>query len=262
MRFQAFDDFWREIVEEGFHQRDAATPAVALRCALETWRTCAICNLASVRAFRVIAKWQFALAEDPEVQAEFVAHETWCNRHAWRFVDITGPHGLGQIHQHLLSAIVGRLRSIAADGARGVLGQPPSQWLEQMVGGRQCPLCEDEAALEAVLLGELHAGLLSGDLRPAFEHSGGCCLPHLARLLAHIDDAQLAAFLLCHTESRLRRLSEELAIYHEETVSRRRAYGPTRDAPARAMATWAGLRGTVGSLGAAERLPVPAGQAR
>jgi hypothetical protein len=115
--------------------------------------------------------------------------------------------------------------------------------LDSLVGRRTCPLCEDESALLTLVLAAMARGLTTWSLRPAFAASAGCCLPHLAALLAQVAHEDTLRFLLEATQDHLARLAAELDSYQAETESRRRRYESAADVPTRALASWTGMRG-------------------
>jgi hypothetical protein len=195
------------------------------------------------RAFDLAAQWQFALAQDPAAQAEFIGSQTWCNRHGWFFQEVAAPQTLSRLHRELSARVQARISGLLRGDLSPVAGRGGSPILGDLVGERGCPLCEDEAALQHLLLGELGRGLVSGPLRPAFAASAGLCLPHLAALLDSVADEGTMRFLLERTADHLRRMVRELETFEAETTSRRRRYGSTTDAPLRAMARWVGFRG-------------------
>jgi hypothetical protein len=212
---------------------------------LSQWRSCVVCSLLHVRAFDLVSRWQYALSRDAAGQAEFLAGQTCCNAHAWFFEEMSAPRDLARLHRRLQAALrAGADDALRRDAAR-VCGGGTAQILRALIGDRRCPLCEDRAALEAVLLKALAQGLTSGTLRAAFATSGGCCLPHLAALLRGIADENTARFVLEAVVAHASRLEQELGTYEAEAESRRRRYGSAADAPVRAMICWAGLRGMV-----------------
>jgi hypothetical protein len=75
--------------------------------------------------------------------------------------------------------------------------------------------------------------------------SGGQYQVSLAALPAQVAHGGTVRFLLEATQEHLRRLTAELDHYQAETESRRRQYDSTADVPARALTSWAGLRGMV-----------------
>ena len=213
--------------------------------ALRLWRRCMVCTLLQMRAVDVIARWQYVLAEDSTGRLECLRRYTWCNRHGWRVNDLASPRELGRLHRQLVGLPQARIGELLGQDLEQLRTQSPDRILALLVGERVCPLCQDEASLQANLLDALARGLASGALRTAFAASAGCCLPHLAAILALIPDAETARFLIEATREQLGRLAADLDTYEAETQSRHREYGATADAPIRAMGNWIGFRGTV-----------------
>ena len=245
MDFDRFDEFWVRFATRKLElSGDAPLDEILLRL-LSLWGTCTICGLLRERTFDILARWQYALAENREDQDRFVESQTWCNRHAWLFGEIASPLGLGRIHRRLLSHIRTRLVEGTGSALQSFPRGDPDRILGWLVGERRCPMCGDQETLQAQLLDALAQGLGSGALRPAYEASPGCCLPHLAMLLDRVKDSEAVAFLLGATVSQLDRLSQRLERHEAETVSRRRQFGEAKYAPAQAMIVWAGRRDMV-----------------
>lgn len=243
MDFGSFDGFWRRLAQERLHAESETPVEAILDRLLASCRSCVVCHLLRDRAFDLAAQWQYALAQDPNAQAEFIESLTWCNRHGWFFQEIASPQTLARLHRELSGRVQARISRLLHGDLSPVAGRGGSPILGGLVGERRCPLCEDETALQQVLLGELGRGLASGPLRPAFAASGGLCLPHLAALVDTAKDKGTTRFLLESTADHLRRMVQELETFETETASRRRRYGSAGDAPLRAMARWVGFRG-------------------
>ncbi|HTX54107.1 MAG TPA: hypothetical protein VMD08_11890 [Candidatus Baltobacteraceae bacterium] len=255
MDFERFDGFWRRLAKDQLGLPEALPVGALLAKALETWTGCIVCNLLRLRAFDVIARWQAALVSDLAERRDFLRCETWCNRHGWLVIELSSPRDLGRLHRQLLLAPKARMEDLLRRDLGRLRGHSPQAILACLVGERVCPLCQDEAALLRDLLDDLVQGLATGTLRATFAQSEGCCLPHLAALLAQVPDGDTARFLLEATQSVLNRLAADLDRYEEETQSHRRDYGSAADAPGRAMRVWAGRRGTASDLSAS---PPPA----
>ena len=252
MDFGSFDGFWRRLAQERLHAESETPVEAILDRLLASCRSCVVCHLLRDRAFDLAAQWQYALAQDPHAQAEFIEAQTWCNRHGWFFQEIAAPQTLGRLHRELCGRVQAWISRLLHGDLPPVAGGGGSPILGGVFGERRCPLCEDEAAFHQVLLGELGRGLASGPLRPAFAASAGVCLPHLAALLDTVADEGTTRFLLESTADHLRRMMQELETFEAETASRRRRYGSAGDAPLRAMARWVGFRGMAGGADSGE----------
>jgi len=245
MDFEQFDGFWQRVARERLGGLEAMTIEAILAQALRLWRRCVVCTLLQMRAVDAIARWQYVLAEDSAGRLECLRRYTWCNRHGWRFNDLASPRELGRLHRQLVGVPQARIGELLGQDLEQLRTQSPDRVLAHLVGKRVCPLCQDEATPQANLLDTLARGLASGALRTAFAASAGCCLPHLAAILALIPDAETARFLLETTLERMGRLAADPDTYEAEAQSRRREYGSAADAPSRAMGRWIGFRGTV-----------------
>ena len=245
MDFGQFGEFWQRVARDRFDAQGAMTVEALLERALNRWRTCAVCTLLQERNFDLASRWQYGLSRNPAGQAEFVAGQTWCNAHAWLFNEVIAPRDLARLHRRLQALLQARADELLRQETARVCGGGTVQILRELIGDRRCPLCDDRAALEALLLGALARGLTSGSLRSVFAKSSGCCLPHVAGLLRAIGDEDTTRFVLEAVVAQSSRLAQELETYETETESRRRRYGAAADAPVRAMICWAGLRGMV-----------------
>src|SRR3970282_2056644 len=210
MDFGSFDGFWRRLALERLHSESETPVEAILDRLLASCRSCVVCHLMRDRAFDLAAQWQYALAQDPAAQVEFIETQTWCNRHGWFFQEIASPQTLGRLHRELYGRVQARISRLLHGELSPVAGQGVSPILGGVVGRRRCRLCEDEAAFQQVLLGELGRGLASGPLRPAFAASVGLCIPHLAALLYTVADEGTVRFLLESTADHLRRMGPEV----------------------------------------------------
>jgi len=243
MDFGRFDGFWRRLAGARLDAQGDMPVGEILAQALGMWRTCVMCNLVWQRAFDLASRWQYVLAEDSEGRARFVESQTWCNRHAWFFKEVASPRTRGRLHRELCAHLEVRIGELHKGDLATMTGQGAARVLRDLIGDRTCPLCDDEAAFQEVVLEKLARGLTSGSLRSAYEASAGCCLPHLAGLLHTVPDADAARFLLKATLGQLKRLVKDLDTYEVETESHARQYGAAADAPNRALVCWAGMRG-------------------
>ncbi len=245
MDFGTFDGFWHRLARTRLHMPEVSDLEAVLGQAMGAWRSCVVCNLLWERAFDLTSRWQQLLASDAAAQADFLCGQTWCNRHAWFFSQMMAPVSQARLQRRLHEEVAARIREHLQSIPERPMGGDARTILESLIGRRTCPLCDDESALLTLVLAAIVRGLTAGSLRPAFAASAGCCLPHLAALLSRVAHSDTARFLLEATQDRLARLTAELDYYQAESESRRRRYESAADAPARALAAWAGLRDMV-----------------
>ncbi len=243
MDFGTFEGFWQRLARSRLGAQQELPIGPILMRLLGMWRTCIVCHLLWVRCFDLVSRWQYVLTHDGGEQAQFVEGQTWCNRHAWFFKEVATPQTLGRLHLRLYPRVIERLGGLLARDLSRLTREGTARIYRDIVGERSCPLCEDEAAFQEVVLAELAQGLASGSLRRAFAASTGCCLSHLAALLCTVPDEDTARHLLEAAVEQLGRSVKELDIYEAETENRKRRYGAAADAPARALASWAGQQG-------------------
>jgi len=231
-----------DLHENGFGVQEGITVEAILVRVLRLGRSCVVCNLLQSRSFDVISRWQYVLAEDSAGRMEFLRRHTWCNRHGWRFKALASPRELGRLHRQLMAAPQARIGEL--------LGQDLEQLRAQIIRPHSSAPCgrpgvsalSGRSGPAGESAGCLARGLASGALRMAFTESAGCCLPHLAAVLALVPDAETARFLLETTRERLGRLAADLDTYEAEAQSRRREFGSAADAPSRAMGNWSGYK--------------------
>jgi hypothetical protein len=246
MDFGRFGAFWLWLAANRLDAPEGLPLDEILTRALGKWRTCVVCNLLWERTFYLTSSWQQELMEDPGVGAEFIAHQTWCNRHAWLFKEMSSPRMRSQLFTRLYARLQAGVHDALKEGPARLAGRAADSILRQFVGERTCPLCEDETEFESVLLADLAQGLKLRSFRAAYAASpGGCCLHHLVALVSELHAPATIEALLETTAEQLQRLTADLVTYDAETESCRRQYGAAADAPARAMAHWVGLKGMV-----------------
>ena len=245
--FGNFEGFWRRLAGSRLRNVDGLAEGIRvetiLKRALEQWPTCTLCDLLLARVFDLSAAWQAVLAKDSAERAEFLERQTWCNRHAWIYAGMAGPRELGSLQRELHAELARQLAALA-DHPGSVAGATPQTVLDALSGQRVCPLCQDELALETLLLEALACGLKSGSLRVAFAASAGCCLPHLAALLASAD-AETTGFVAEAASRQAGRLVTQLDFYEAERRALRHPGGAAAKAFLRAMGAWVGQRGTI-----------------
>ncbi len=254
MDFGRFEGFWRWLSLTRLNTPEEMPVEAILARVLGVWRTCVVCNLLRERAIELSSRWQYVLSEDPEGRAQFLESQTWCNRHAWFFKEVASPQTRGRLHRGLHARLEGRIGELLTGDLSCLVGKSVSRILQDLVGERTCPLCDDETAFRRALLAELARGLTSGSLRLAFAASAGCCLPHLGALLPAVPDEETARFLLETTLDQIKRLTNDLDTYEVETLNHQRRYGSAADAPARALVCWTGMRGMIQGPGCGERV--------
>jgi hypothetical protein len=76
MDFGTFERFWRWLSQTWLNAQEEAPIQAILAHALREARTCVICKLLQERAFELISRWEYALAEDPGAQGGFLQCQT------------------------------------------------------------------------------------------------------------------------------------------------------------------------------------------
>ena len=141
---------------------------------------------------------------DPGIRAKLVESLGFCYEHTWQSIDLKLSEALG--HAILYQDLVRKtLRTISEKGKAS--GEQLAAALE---AEKSCPACGiEEETLERVT-DSLAAALKKDDFVEEFQRSGGLCVPHLKRLLPHLDEKR-QKLVLAHQCKRMESLKNELA---------------------------------------------------
>lgn len=146
------------------------------------WDGCGICLKLQDDEFRALAELQLALTQRPELNTVFAAEGGMCNRHMWYL------HRLAT--EDIVVRLAGATVRAALERAEASGSSEHAPRLEVGSGAR-CRVCRSLRELEHAYLRTWleHAGWPEpGDRVPDL------CLPHLARVVSHMDARAAQAY--------------------------------------------------------------------
>jgi GTP-binding protein EngB required for normal cell division len=169
---------------------------------------CLICNRVLDALFDFLSHFQYALATDPQTQAEFRNAGGFCPLHAWQLEELSSPRGLSGGFPALLERTGERLRALAACAP----GEAGRLVLDLLAGSSACAACRTRGAVEEEEASALSAELATEAGRARYGRARGLCLNHLALLLPRVTPGAAHA-LLRHQGRRCDDVSEALRAY-------------------------------------------------
>ena len=196
---------------------------------------CPICRLSERASDRYINAILDDGVNDVDVQLRFVASRGLCNRHAVRLVDrsdrvVSIAHLYRAVIDNVLSSIKGEAEVIEHALRRKWPGTERQRFLAAMLNPhRECPACEQQAAIEHMTLLELGKCLFELEFVEAFEESSGLCLPHFRQALTLTRDEAAALQLIELQREHFARLRDQLAEFIHENDNRFSGEGPSAD---------------------------------
>ena len=171
-------------------------------------RTCPICVHVLDALFDFLSQFQYALATDPQTQAEFRNAGGFCPLHAWQLEELSSPRGVCGGYPGLLDSTGARARALAS--------RPPeeaSRLVREMVTRPEgCEACRVRGRAEEEAMAALGADLATEAGRGRYERSRGLCLGHLALLLPKAEPGAVPT-LVRHLGRRCEDVSEALRGY-------------------------------------------------
>jgi hypothetical protein len=178
---------------------------------------CPICRLVARAIDRYLDTMLNDAIADADVELRFVASRGLCNRHAVRLVDrsdraVSIAHLHRAVVDNVLSSIKGEAEVIDHALRRKWPGTERQRFLAAMLNPhRECPVCEQQAAIEHMALSELGKYLFEPEFVEAFEGSSGLCLPHFRQALTLTRDEAAALRLIELQREHFVRLRDQLA---------------------------------------------------
>ncbi|OGG55436.1 MAG: hypothetical protein A3F84_06055 [Candidatus Handelsmanbacteria bacterium RIFCSPLOWO2_12_FULL_64_10] len=180
-------------------------------------RGCPVCNYLRKAVFDFFTQWQYALAEERDVQEVFAAELGFCPLHTWQLVAIASPQGLSQGYPRLLDRLSGDLSRLAGSQTDAKEG------LQSLVLGlKDCRACRFLHEKEEAVLRRL-ASFVAGEAgRQTYAQFQGVCLRHLA-LLLDFTSPEAAQFLLSGAARRFEECAEDMRSFATKRDAIRRA---------------------------------------
>jgi hypothetical protein len=237
--------YWTQLGESIKLNRNAGyDPSTILIFLMETNRACPVCFILRDREFYVLCQFQYDVIHQSEIRDAFRYEGTLCNHHAWFMKALATPVTSGGLFHALITETMGRLDESSAIVRNIVYDrQQPEVIAKLLEGERRCVACEDHAAMETHLIQEMSRLLGDPSFRTTYRTSWGICRPHVASVLARVEDPHLKAFVLQAYLAQLRRQAHELEELERQTAAKVRDLGELAQAHARAVERWAGMRG-------------------
>ena len=226
---------------------------------------CPACWLAHRTVARYITALFYEHVNDVKLRAGIRASRGYCQEHTWALLDASLGNALGVsiIYHDILTNILRAIpepdpdHSQSSAGSRfgsmlARFGQSAARRIQafrqafqpESTGGvhAACPACTMREATLNLALPAFVRGFKTESLAQAYQASDGFCLPHLQRLLGHVEDADVAEWLLSLTRTRLETLDAELAEFIRKNDHRfnQEAWGSERDAWKRVIPLMAG----------------------
>lgn len=165
--------------------------------------TCRVCSETWEELFSFLCQFQYALAKDPNTQAEFRTSFGLCPGHTWLLEQLSSPRGRCDSFPALLDDLAGGLETLADLSPRQA-----GAGLEALLGTLEhCALCRAKTRFEQQALRRVHR-----DLGTAPDHPVDLCLPHLTVVLKG-EPPGASAFLLRHHAQRLATLAQGMRGY-------------------------------------------------
>jgi len=207
---------------------------------LHELRSCEVCARVLQATFDFLARYQYDLAVNPEVQQRHAEQGGFCPLHTWQYAALASPHGICTGYPALLERLAGRLREIAAVPGRSSLR---SAFHTLLPTENSCLLCTVRIKAEEEATAAL-ADRLRDDSQQALQSSSVLCLPHLQLLAAAVDNADARQRLLDREAIVLDRLAEDMRRFATKHDALRRFLASDEETHAyeRALTALAGRR--------------------
>lgn len=187
---------------------------------------CPICVLTQPAIDRYLDTMLNDATDDVDVELRFVASRGLCQRHAARLMARSDRAvSIAQLHRavidNVLSSIKGEAEVINHALRRKWPGTKRQRFLAAMLNlHRECPVCEQQAAIEHMALSELGKCLFELEFVEAFEESSGLCLPHFRQALMVMPDEASAYRLIELQREHFARLRNQLAEFIRKNADR------------------------------------------
>jgi GTP-binding protein EngB required for normal cell division len=169
-------------------------------------RACEICSKVADRLWDFMCKYQYELIISREERQRFVVRGGLCPFHAWQMQAAASPYGTCSGYPPLLDQLACELRELSLVQLREIRSE-----IWSLVSGKHCILCEVRSRAEAEAL-ESTAQRLAEHAQ-AVNSLSAICIPHLAMLVALVQDRDLVRIILKRQATLLERYSEDMTRY-------------------------------------------------
>lgn len=165
---------------------------------------CPVCTMVQRAGSRYIEGTFNESMLDPGIRLKLVESLGFCYEHTWQSIDLKLSEALG--HAILYQSLVKRILKTIAENPKSNGGQL-AQMLEAEKG---CPACRIEEETLERIVDSFATALRHADFVQELQEAGSLCLPHLQRLLPHLDEKR-QGIVLHHQVERMESLNGELA---------------------------------------------------
>jgi hypothetical protein len=166
-------------------------------------RGCPVCSLIQRAGARYLEGTFTESLLDPAIRQKLVKSSGFCFEHTWQSINLKLSDALGHaiLYQDLIADILKKLHENEKSSG--------SRLANIFDSNDPCPACQVEAEALDRIIDSLASALRKQDFLAEFSQSDGLCIPHLKRLLPHLDAARQAV-VLDHQQSCLQELKGEL----------------------------------------------------
>jgi hypothetical protein len=180
-------------------------------------RACPICTALREALFAFFAKWQYMLARNTTAQRAFAVERGLCPVHTWQFQEMASPQGISEGYALLIETLASELSRLVGHSTEDAVAHIATL-LGSVATCAACRLVRETASEQAK---HLLAQLVTAEDKGNSLSSVGLCLPHLQKVLAHVehstdgtrDHHKIAEFLLREQVRRLEELADDLHSY-------------------------------------------------
>lgn len=219
---------------------------------------CPVCRLEQQAAERYLDNHFYENVNSPAWRDRLRLSLGFCHEHAWLGVNQRLGDALGYtiIYHDMINTVINKLdeESAPAQTSRrwaSLLGQVPEQMrmligkiLSAITPRKGCPVCEQRDEVSRMVLSVLADELGTSGMTEALQASEGLCLPHLRRVLEHVQDRSACETLLTIHREKLASLRTELAEFIRKSDYQviQEGFGKEGDAWLRAVGMVTGSR--------------------
>jgi small GTP-binding protein len=184
---------------------------------LQQLAPCEICAHVANAVWDELCRYQYEISTNPHEQRHFTASGGLCNFHTWDYHATVSAKATSTAYPALAERLASWFRQTASEAfERESL---PRRLLTLLPSEDSCALCRVQAKAETEAISVLARRLETHQVG-AIESLSAICLPHIAVLVASIEDVALLRKLMARQATILERISEDMrryALKHEGT---------------------------------------------
>ena len=204
------------------------TPYFELLESLQEAKLCVLCEMRERSTHRYLDSLLYESVNDTDLRAILIKSRGFCPDHTERLLQFGDALGTSILYQDQVEEVLRFLSGLKRQQGRAVRGKAGNDWQRHA----PCPVCEQEAKVDALRIKTLLHYLSDSELRKALEESPGLCIPHLLQTLGKSRKADLRTCLVELHEKKFDRLREELKefIRKQDYQNRGEKYGTEANA--------------------------------